>query len=119
LAGIFQVIKHSIEDDFELPPTDGYGQSEVVNRRLELYLRCLVHQQPRKWNSLLPWAKYWYNTTYHASTGRTPFQALYGRLPPTISHYQIGQSPVHEVNQQLLARDVFVAAFKGKLECNK
>jgi hypothetical protein len=75
----------------------------------------LVHQQPRKWNSLLPWAKYWYNTTYHASTGRTPFQALYGRLPPTISHYQIGQSPVHEVNQQLLARDVLWQHLKENL----
>jgi hypothetical protein len=30
------------------------GQSEVVNRCVEQYLRCFVHQQPKKWNSLLP-----------------------------------------------------------------
>ena len=29
-------------------------QTEVVNRCVEQYLRCLVHQQPRKWYSLLP-----------------------------------------------------------------
>ena len=85
------------------PQTD--GQSEVINRCLEQYLRCFAHQQPRKWNSLLPWAEFWYNTTYHASTWMTPFQALYGRLPPTIPRYEVGMSPIHEVDQQLSSRD--------------
>ncbi|RVW32429.1 Transposon Tf2-8 polyprotein [Vitis vinifera] len=64
------------------PQTD--GQTEVVNRCVEQYLRSMVHQWPRKWSNYLPWAELWYNTTYHASTGMTPFQALYGRLPPQI-----------------------------------
>ena len=38
------------------PQTD--GQSEVVNRCVEQYVRCFVHQQPRKWYSLLPWAEF-------------------------------------------------------------
>ena len=58
------------------PQTD--GQSKVVNRCVDQYLRCFVHKQPRKWYSLLPRAKFWYNTTYHASTEMTPFQDLYG-----------------------------------------
>ncbi|RVW69833.1 Transposon Ty3-I Gag-Pol polyprotein [Vitis vinifera] len=41
-----------------------------------------------------PWAEYWYNTTYHISTGMTPFQALYGWLPPSIPTYKDGLSPV-------------------------
>ena len=39
--------------------------------------------------------------TYHASTGMTPFQALYGRLPPTIPNYQLGTSLVNELDQSL------------------
>jgi len=95
------------------PQTD--GQSEVVNRCVEQYLRCFVHHQPAKWNPLLPWAEFWYNTTYHASTGMTPFQALYGRLPPTIPHYHIGMSPVNEVDQQLASRDELLSLLKANL----
>jgi hypothetical protein len=36
------------------------------------------------------------------------FQALYGRLPSGILHYQIGQSLVHEVDKQMLSRDVLL-----------
>ena len=45
------------------PQTD--GQSEVVNRCVEQYLRCFVSQQPRKWSSFLPWAEF--GTTLHTT----------------------------------------------------
>ncbi|RVW67435.1 Retrovirus-related Pol polyprotein from transposon 17.6 [Vitis vinifera] len=96
------------------PQTD--GQTEVVNRCLEQYLRCFVHQWPRKWFSYLSWAEYWYNTTYHCSTGMTPFQALYGRLPPSIPHYADGLSRVNEVDQSLLTRDEVLQQLKTNLE---
>jgi len=80
------------------------GQTEIINRCVEQYLRCFVHQWPRKWCCYLPWADYWYNTTFHISTGMTPFQALYGRLLPSIPIYTAGLSPVHEVDRQLLSR---------------
>ena len=83
------------------PQTD--GQSEVVNRCVEQYLCCFVSQQPRKWSSFLPWAEFWYNTTYHSSIGMTPFQALYGRPPPSIPNYQVGASSVNEVDQTLVS----------------
>lgn len=95
------------------PQTD--GQTKVVNRCVEQYLRCFVHQWPCKWNFYLPWAEYWYNTTYHISTGMTPFQALYGRLPPTIPSYNEGLSPVHEVDQQLRNRDELLQQLKANL----
>ncbi|RVW21965.1 Transposon Tf2-8 polyprotein [Vitis vinifera] len=95
------------------PQTD--GQTEVVNRCVKQYLRCLVHQQPRKWYSLLPWAEFWYNTAYHASTGMSPFQALYGRPPPMIPHYQLGSSPVNEVDQNLASRDDLLHQLKLNL----
>ncbi|KAE8692295.1 hypothetical protein F3Y22_tig00110847pilonHSYRG00263 [Hibiscus syriacus] len=48
---------------------------------------------PSKWEKYLAWAEYWYNTAYQTSAGMTPFQALYGREPPTIVHYLEGSSP--------------------------
>lgn len=96
------------------PQTD--GQTEVVNRCLEQYLRCFANDQPRKWLTYLAWAEFWYNTAYHASIGMTPFQALYGRLPPSIPTYEKTQSIVHEVDQQLANRDELLARLKKNLE---
>ncbi|KAL5769827.1 hypothetical protein ACOSP7_013981 [Xanthoceras sorbifolium] len=95
------------------PQTD--GQTEVVNRCIEQYLRCFVHQQPRKWHSFLPWAEFWYNTTYHSSAGMTPFQALYGRPPPTIPHYNEGHCQVNEVDSSLTSRDALLRHLKENL----
>lgn len=45
----------------------------------------------------------------------TPFQVLYGRLPPTIPSYNEGLSPVHEVDQQLRNRDELLQQLKANL----
>ncbi|KAH0725501.1 hypothetical protein KY284_001366 [Solanum tuberosum] len=60
------------------PQTD--GQSEALNKCLEQYLRCYVADDPSKWVTMLPWAEFWYNTSYQTSAGMTPFQALYGEF---------------------------------------
>ena len=52
------------------------GQTEQVNQCLEMYLRCAVHDTPKKWRSWLPLAELWYNCSYHTSLGCTPFKAL-------------------------------------------
>ena len=43
------------------PQTD--GQSEVTNRILGVYLRCLAGDRPRSWLRWLPWAEYCYNSS--------------------------------------------------------
>jgi hypothetical protein len=57
------------------PQTD--GQTEVVNKSLEQYLRTFAADKPSQWVDWLPLAEFWY-TNYHASTKTTPFKAFYG-----------------------------------------
>ncbi|CAL1403011.1 unnamed protein product [Linum trigynum] len=95
------------------PQTD--GQMEVVNRYLEQYLRCFAHQQPRWWLALLPWAELWYNSTYHRAIQTTPFEALYGRLPPSLVRYQSGTSQVDTVDRWLETRDEALEQLKANL----
>lgn len=70
------------------------GQSEIVNKTIEHYLRATIYDNPRSWVELLPWAKLWYNTSHHHSLGMSPFQAVYGRTPPEIIDYRVGDSNV-------------------------
>lgn len=95
------------------PQTD--GQTEVVNRCIEQYLRCFVHHRPNQWSYLLPWAEYWYNTTYHASTGMSPFKALYGREPPPLVGYEGNSTPVQELDALLVERDLVLKELKKNL----
>lgn len=95
------------------PETD--GQTEVVNRCLETYLRCFAGTTPKKWSQMLPWAEYWYNTTYHGATRITPFKALYGRDPPQLLRWTGQNTRFQEVDQQLRARDLLLDELKEHL----
>lgn len=53
------------------PKTD--GQTEIVKKTIEHYLRATVYDNPRSWVDLIPWAELWFNTSYHHSIGMTPF----------------------------------------------
>jgi len=67
------------------PQTD--GQTEVMNRILEQYLRSFVHSQPANWFRYLALVEWSYNTSIHTSLGFTPFEVIYGKTPPTLPHY--------------------------------
>ncbi|XP_011087088.1 uncharacterized protein LOC105168653 [Sesamum indicum] len=61
------------------PQTD--GQTERVNQCLEIYLRCMCHQHPRKWSQWISLAEFWFNATFHSGFKATSFEALYGYPP--------------------------------------
>lgn len=92
------------------------GQTEVVNRCIEQFLRCFVHNRPHQWCSMLPWAEFWYNTTFHSSIGMTPFKAMYGREPPLLAGYESGSTPIQELDAQLVERDALLGDLKKHLE---
>jgi hypothetical protein len=64
------------------PQTD--GQTEIVNKALENYLRCFAQDSPKNWSYWLPWVEYCYNTSWHSSTKLTPFEVVYGVPPPRL-----------------------------------
>ncbi|CAL8120388.1 unnamed protein product [Prunus armeniaca] len=96
------------------PQTD--GQSEVLNRTLEHYLRCYIGDKPTSWTSWLPWAEWWYNTTFHSAIRMSPFQALYGYEPPTIETYVPGSFVVHQVDITLQDRDALLRRLRHNLQ---
>ncbi|GJR01955.1 ty3-gypsy retrotransposon protein [Tanacetum coccineum] len=91
------------------------GQTEVVNRGLEQYLRAMVSNCPQHWVRLLPWAEYSYNTTFHSSINMAPFQVVYGCLPPSIIPYPSGSTKVAVVEDLLVERDALLRQLKQSL----
>ena len=81
------------------------GQTEVLNRCLETYLRCFAIEQPRHWSLWIPWAEFWYNTNFHASLGTTPFEAVYGRKPPNVVQHIPSEVQLEVVARELRDRD--------------
>jgi hypothetical protein len=56
-----------------------------VNKCLEGYLHCFVSDKQTQWFKWLPLIEWWYNTSFHTATKMTPFMALYGYHPPSIT----------------------------------
>nr|KYP42496.1 Retrotransposable element Tf2 [Cajanus cajan] len=92
------------------PQTD--GQTETVNRCLETYLRCMCADSPSHWSKWFPLVKWWYNTTFHSSIQATPYEVVYGQLPPVDLPYLAGASKVELVDKSLLRREEMLKLIK-------
>jgi len=59
------------------------GQTEVMNRVLEQYLRHYVTTYCKDWDAYLPFAAFAINNSRSSATGMTPYFLNYGRHPRT------------------------------------
>lgn len=91
------------------------GQSEVVNRCVETYLRCFSADKPTKWSSWLAWTEFNYNSMFHTAAEMTPFRVVYGRDPPPLIPYEKGSAANREVEVLLQERDEMMQELKRHL----
>jgi hypothetical protein len=73
----------------------------VVNKSLEQYLKASACDKPSLWVKWLSLAEYWFNTSYHAATKLSPFEALYGYKPPNLLEFVPGTIRVATVEDLL------------------
>lgn len=91
------------------------GQTERVNQCIENYLRCMTSSHPKRWIKHLGLAEYWYNTSFHSSLQKTPFEAMYGYPPPAISEYSLPDAITPEAVEFLTDRQAFLQQLKSNL----
>lgn len=95
------------------PQTD--GQSEVVNRGLETYLRCMCRENLAEWSLWLPLAEWWYSTHFHTSIQLTPYEV--SLRPATYTLTLLGyDSANEEIDKSLLRREEMTKALNFHLE---
>jgi hypothetical protein len=95
------------------PQTD--GQSEVVNKVIAMYLRCVTGDRPRAWVDWLSWAEYCYNTSFHTALRASPFEVVYGRPPPPMVPYQPGTARTEVADALLRGRDEILVEVRQRL----
>ena len=77
------------------------GKTEIVNKCLERYLRCFVSDKQTQWVTWLTLVEWWCNTSFHNAAKMTPFIALYGYHPPSITSSLRDQYKVQVVEENI------------------
>jgi hypothetical protein len=95
------------------PETD--GQTERVNQSLECYLRCFISSQPHHWSKWIALSEFWYNTNWHSSLGKTPFELLYGRQPRYFGVTATDKIASQDVQEWLQERSLIIASVRQHL----
>ncbi|VFQ66833.1 unnamed protein product [Cuscuta campestris] len=111
--------------EFHATPTSGHqgaertfrriAQTEVLNRSLEQYLRAFTSERPRQWSRFLPWAELALNCSHHEGLRASPFQALYGRPPPSVFPTLSVRAKAAEVETLLRERAELLADLRANL----
>jgi hypothetical protein len=92
-----------------------HPQTDVVNRTIEMYLRCFSSSFPKQWVKWLSWVKLCYNTSFHSPTKHSPFGVVYGRPSPSLLSYILGTTQAAVVEEALVARDTVLRDVRRQL----
>jgi len=96
------------------PQTD--GQTEIVNKWLEGYLRNYISAQQRVWVKWIHLGEYYYNTTYHMSIEMTSFKALYRYEPLSFIDTVLGDSRAPRAKDWLQEGQDILRSLKENLQ---
>lgn len=96
------------------PQTD--GQTKVVNRCLENYLRAFVFDKPSTWERYLYLAEYSYNTSHHSAIDMSPFKAVYGHDASSIHDCIPGANNNASIDTSLASHQQLLDSLKVSLE---
>ena len=84
-------------------------QSEATNKIIAMYLRCLTGDRPHQWLEWLPWAEFWYNSSYQQSLKTSPFELVYGATSSIDPFVRSGDVRLPAVDKAMKERDEFLA----------
>ncbi|VFR01482.1 unnamed protein product [Cuscuta campestris] len=104
----------ALSPGYDAPKTD--GQTEVTNRGLEQYLRAFAHERQQRWSWFLAWAELALNCSHHEALGMSPFQALYGRPPPSLFPTLSIRARTPTIEELLRDRAAMLAELKLQLK---
>ncbi|KAL8119793.1 hypothetical protein AgCh_017055 [Apium graveolens] len=108
----FMALKHPFTA-LRVAQTD--GQTEVVNRCLEAYLRCMCTESPQDWSAWLQITEWWFNTHFHSSINRTPYEVVYNQVPPLHLPHLAGECAVDAVDRSIQRREHMIADLRSHL----
>lgn len=91
------------------------GQTEVMNRVLEQYLRSFVHSQLTNWFRYLALTEWSYNMSLHTNSGFTHFEVIYGKPPLALPHYIPGMTNNEAVETLVSSRQEIQTKLQQRL----
>ncbi|KAG0756043.1 hypothetical protein G6F18_011447 [Rhizopus arrhizus] len=107
-----------VETSVEHPQSDGLV--ERMNRTVKTALATYVETMPDQWDNYLPFVTFAINTSKQASTGVSPFEAMFGRKAklPTINDMTIPTIQSHNTKTWITYLNHYLPLLQNKIKQN-